>query len=610
MRFITCFMLVLLALPTVAVSKDRPKPNVIVIFTDDHGWSDLGVQGIQGDLKTPNLDKLAAGGVRMTNGYVTAPQCVPSRAGLLAGRYQNRFGVESNGRPLKGFNAEKTIAERLKQAGYATGMTGKWHLGPAPQIPEHGFDDVYYKNANRPGWSNFSLDGQDRAPGPEREKGYHLDVNSEAACAFIKRHATEPFFFYCAYRAPHVPLDAPPMYLSRFPGKMPERRRQALAMIAAIDDGVGRIMETLRENRLDDNTLIFVIGDNGAPLKIHKLDAPGGGPGWDGSLNEPMNGEKGMLTEGGIRVPFLVYWKDRIKGGRVYDQPVISLDVAATATSLAGLPEDPKLDGTNLMPYLTGQMSGAPHNTLYWRWVAQSAIREGQWKYLRGGSREYLFNLENDKTERMNLIQKHPDVAKRLRLKLTNWANELTPPGIETKEMSVVWEQYFDFYLDGKPAPPLRDKKSQPKSVERQDKGDTQGWIIRNGSAKTIANSFKVEPNSKLRQKPFLAQAKLKIHGPAKATVRIKTSVAGKVGFAWRLDGQKDFVAGQSVETNVKASSEWQDLEFDLATEETIIHLRLLLPDGDVELQKITVSGQREAGQRKTLDRIWDFTTQ
>ena len=211
---------------------DAP-PNIIVIFTDDHGYSDLSCQGIQDDIKTPHIDELALGGVRMTSGYVSAPQCVPSRAGLLSGRYQNRLGVESNGESLAGFDAGQTVAERLKEAGYATGMAGKWHLGSPQEIVNHGFDDVYYKNANRPGWANFDLNGSDREPGKEDSKLYHLDANSAAASAFIKRHRDEPFFFYCAYRAPHVPLDAPPKYLNRFPGEMPERRRQAVAMISA-----------------------------------------------------------------------------------------------------------------------------------------------------------------------------------------------------------------------------------------------------------------------------------------------------------------------------------------------------------------------------------------
>ena len=149
---------------------DARRPNVVVIFTDDHGWTDLGIQDIREDLKTPHIDAMATKGLRMTNGYVTAPQCVPSRAGLLTGKSQNRFGVESNGLSLEGFDNESTIAERLREAGYATGMTGKWHLGPPPQIPNHGFQDVYYKNTNRPGWANFDLSGNRAKPGPETSK--------------------------------------------------------------------------------------------------------------------------------------------------------------------------------------------------------------------------------------------------------------------------------------------------------------------------------------------------------------------------------------------------------------------------------------------------------
>ena len=329
----------------------------------------------------------------------------------------------------------------------------------------------HFKSANRPGWSNFALDGSNRKPGPEKSDLYHLDANSAAASAFIRRHRDKPFFFYCAYRAPHVPLDAPKKYLDRFPGNMPERRRQALAMISAMDVGVGKIVATLREFDLEEKTLIFYIGDNGAPLKIHKLDAPGGGPVWDGSLNDPLNGEKGMLSEGGIRVPFVVSWKGHIPPGQVYDQPVISLDVAATAVALAGLPDDPKLDGVNLIPFLDPESNGVPHQTLYWRWIAQSAVREGKWKYLRGGQREYLFDLMADREEKHNIAREHPEIVRRLSAKLTNWSKDLFPPGLTTKPMSETWEQYFDFYLDGKPAP----KKPRAKTTS------LQGWVVRGG---------------------------------------------------------------------------------------------------------------------------------
>jgi uncharacterized sulfatase len=431
------------------------KPNIILIYTDDQGYADLSCQSVVDDIRTPHIDRLAGSGVRMTAGYVTAPQCVPSRAGLLTGRYQQRFGVESNRARLDGFNAQKTIARRLKTAGYATGMTGKWHLGPPEEIPRHGFDEVYCTQGRR-AWANVGLDGKPTPGGFVDRTPYHLEANRAAACSFVRRHSDEPFFYYMACRAPHVPLDAPPKYLGRFPGKMPERRRQCLAMMSAVDDGVGAVLKTLRDCGIEEHTLIFFVSDNGAPLKIHKRDTPGGGPGWDGSLNDPMNGEKGMLTEGGVRVPFVVAWKGRIPGGRVCEHPVISLDVAATAVAVAGLASDPTLDGANLIPCLTGEASGPPRESLYWRWIAQSAVRAGRWKLLRGGDREYLFDLEADKEEKRNLIAQHPDVAKRLRAKLEAWAGDLDPPGLAAGPMAQTWERYFDFYLDGKRPPPMR----------------------------------------------------------------------------------------------------------------------------------------------------------
>ena len=565
------------------ISAAADKPNVIVIYTDDHGYSDMACQGIQKDLRTPNIDALATAGVRMTSGYVTAPQCVPSRAGLLSGRSQNRFGVESNGQPLAGFNAQQTIAERLKTAGYATGMTGKWHLGPENRIVSHGFDDVYQKNANRPGWANFNLDGSDRPPGKEDSQLYHLDANSAAACTFIRRHHEEPFFFYCAYRAPHVPLDAPPKYLKRFGGKMPERRRQALAMISAMDDGVGQIMDTLREYDLEENTLIFFIGDNGAPLKIHKLDAPGGGPGWDGSLNEPLNGEKGMLSEGGIRVPFVVYWKGRFEGGQVYEHPVISLDVAATAVALAGLPADPELDGVNLVPFLTGENKSAPHETLYWRWIAQAAARSGKWKYLRGGAREYLYNLDDDREETHNLLQDRPEIAARLRKQLNVWAAELQPAGLQTGSMSATWENYFDHYLDGKLIP-IRPTGSAPATSV--DDG-LQGWQTRDGSSVVKDGTLQIRPDRKSRNQIFIAMPRLNLPTRLTAIVRLRTFKHGSGAIWWRESGQKEFEPTEIARFDCTASAEMQEHKVDIVANKKVIHVRVLVPVGGADVESI-----------------------
>lgn len=487
------FFLLLLSLFSCFSGTASEKPNIILIFTDDHGYADLGCQGILDDIRTPHIDALAETGARMTDGYVTAPQCVPSRGGLISGQYQNRFGLESNpqfqDREVMGRFAElETLPERLKKAGYATGMAGKWHLGPGNEISTHGFDHVFYKNSNAPGQANIDLEGNDVPFGTEEHGLYHLDACSQVAVSFVERYKDRPFFFYLAYRAPHVPLDAPKEYLDRFPGEMPERRRQALAMLSAVDDGVGKIVETLRRHDLEKDTLIWIIGDNGAPLKIHKIDAPGGGPGWDGSLNDPMNGEKGMLTEGGIRVPFVVSWKGTIPGGQVFSEPVISLDVAATALALAGLPEDEQLDGVNLIPFLTGQKDGAPHEVIYWRWLGQSAIRKGKWKYLRSDHREYLFDMEEDAEETRDLLEEHPEKAARLKSELESWTQTLSPPGIwalKSEGMSRAAEAYFDWYIEGKrdakpPTPePVRPPAPSDAVIFQQrdkDRNDEVTW--------------------------------------------------------------------------------------------------------------------------------------
>ena len=453
---------------------------------------------------------------------------------------------------------------------------------------------MYYKNANRPGWANFDLNGSDREPGKEDSKLYHLDANSAAASAFIKRHRDEPFFFYCAYRAPHVPLDAPPKYLNRFPGEMPERRRQALAMISAVDDGVGQIMNTLRNHGLEEKTLIFFIGDNGAPLKIHKLDAPGGGPGWDGSLNDPLNGEKGMLSEGGIRVPFVAYWKGRIVGGQLFHHPVISLDVAATAIALAGLPEDPELDGVNLAPFLSGEKQGAPHETLFWRWIAQSAVRSGKWKYLRGGQREYLFDIEADREEKRDLLNAHPEIAHGLRAKLQTWAKELNPPGLATRQMSEVWERYFDYYIDGKPA-------AMPTLANRQKTTALKGWLVRNGTVEVKDGALVIRPSGKKRR-PFIA-TRTDLPMNVTAVVRLRTAVAGAAAISWRQDGQKDFPSGQAVTFNCRDAAELQEHSVTIPATGKVIHVRLMLPTTGADVAAIEFRN----GDGKKL-KSWQFS--
>ena len=413
------------------------KPNFIVILTDDHGFADLGVLGTRKDVKTPNLDALAADGVRFTRGYVTAPQCVPSRAGLLTGRYQTRFGLESNpDTPLT--LRESTLADRLRRAGYVTGMIGKWHLDPNRQsrrkpdgdrAPEdyrpgrRGFDE-YFNGTMRAYEASFDLAGDawPGAPRTIRDDRYRVDVQTDAALAFLGRHAGDRFFLYLAYFAPHVPLERPSPYMSRFADVPDETRRMGLAALSAVDDGVGRIRAFLRERGLEGNTLIFFLGDNGAPLKERA---------WNGSLNEPLVGEKGMLTDGGIRVPFLAAWKGVLPAGKSYDRPVISLDVAATAGAASGLPLDPALDGVDLLPHVTGERPAAPHEFLYWRFRSQAAVLSGRWKLvLLGPDHRFLFDLDGAAGETASVAERHPEVVGRLEGALRAWAAEQNPPGL------------------------------------------------------------------------------------------------------------------------------------------------------------------------------------
>lgn len=559
------------------------RPNIIVFYTDDHGHADLSCQGVLEDIRTPHTDALAARGARIVHGYSTAPQCVPSRGGLLVGRFQGRFGLDSNGSSLAGFNQQKTIAERLQAAGYVTAQFGKWHLGPTPDITQHGFRFVFAQNAQRPFSANIDLNGRDRPMGLLDPEMYHVDGCSRAACSVIERFHDQPLFLYIAYRAPHVPLDAPPKYLSRFPGEMPERRRQALAMISAIDDGVGEITKTLKKHHLLENTLIFYIGDNGAPLKIHKADIPGGGPGWDGSLNDPLNGEKGMLSEGGMHVPFVVSWPNRIPAGQVFPHPISALDVAATAAAIAKLDvTGSELDGVNLIPYLSGENQEPPHEALYWRWTAQSAIREGAWKLLRGGDREYLYNLDEDLEEKHDLSHKHPEVAQRLRDRLQTWSKELDPPGLTVGQMSETWNDYFDFYLDGKPAPPLPEK-FQPGDSHGES---YQGWLLRNGTLTERGGHLEIMPTESDRQ-PFMTISGLKLQGPVEASVYLAVTQKGQAALTWRKQGDKGFPSEQREYLPALSLDHWEKRRVQLPVTGTLIHVRLELPTGKSRVRLI-----------------------
>lgn len=471
-------------------SASASRPNIILIYSDDHGFADLGAQGTDTDIRTPNLDALARDGVRFSNGYVTAPQCVPSRAGVITGRYQQRFGVNENGRgplPL----AELTLAERLKVAGYVSCQVGKWHLerGPggegeadAPAAKAggqkkkaesgkldglefhplaQGFDE-YFTGSMNSFVASHDLKGNKLPDAPKTltDPRFRCVWQTDAALSFIDRHARDPFFLYLAYFTPHVPLASPEPWFSKTPAHLPLQRRQALAMIAAMDEGIGQIRAKLREQGNEKNTLIFFIGDNGAPLRPAA---------WNGSLNTPLIGEKGMLTDGGIRTPFVAAWPGKLPAGKTYEHPVISLDVAATAVAIAGLPSDRALDGVNLMPFLLGEKPGVPHDALFWLWRSQSAVLAGKWKLILLGNQErYLFDLTAPvgQREKTNLLSQFPEVAADLEKRLIAWDATLQSPGLP-KAVVAQDQMHFDTHLKSTPPSPARTDETGTKARRR-----------------------------------------------------------------------------------------------------------------------------------------------
>lgn len=420
------------------------KPNIVVLLADDLGYGDLGFQGGK-DVPTPHLDALAKGGVRCASGYVSGPYCSPTRAGLLTGRYQQRFGHEFNPGPATDGNKDKglplgetTLASRLKDAGYKTGLVGKWHLGnAAKQVPTaRGFDEFFgflggAHDYFKAGPAQPILRGTEAV----KEADYLTDAFGREAVAFLDRHKKQPFFLYLAFNAVHGPLQAPKKYLDRFAAIKDEKRRTYAGMLSAMDDAVGRVMAKLREDRLEEKTLIFFFSDNG-------------GPPVNASKNTPLRGQKATTWEGGVRVPFLVHWKGKLEGGQVYQQPVIQLDVAATALAAAGVEAKPewKLDGVDLLPHLRGDKKGAPHEALYWRFGGQMAIRQGDWKLVKvpdtekgarpGATRRetasvenaHLYNLADDVGEKTDLAEKHPEKVKELAAAWQRWNAELAKP--------------------------------------------------------------------------------------------------------------------------------------------------------------------------------------
>jgi uncharacterized sulfatase len=576
------------------------KPNLLLIYSDDHGWADLGAQGVDRDIRTPNLDQLAKDGVRFARGYVTAPQCMPSRAGVMTGRYQQRFGVEDNSKgplPL----SELTIAERLKPAGYVSGWVGKSHLDLAgdksegkknrillDHLPPHQGFDEYFRGERLQYYASHDLQGKPFADAPHlvTDARFRVVVQTEAALSFLDRRAArpeQPWFLYLAWFAPHVPLESPEPWFSRTPDTLPLKRRQALAMIAAMDDGLGRIRAKLRAMGSEKDTLIVFIGDNGAPL----------GDVWDGSLNLPLIGQKGMLAEGGIRTPFVAAWPGRWPAGATYDRPVISLDVAATAVACAGLPRDPALDGVDLTPFVTGQTQAAPHERLFWRWGSQSAVLEMPYKLIKLGSRApLLFDVTAPEGESLarDLAAQSPEIVARLEGRLRAWAAELQPAGLSEEDSGFNRHHEGLFaehrIIAAEPAAPAAQPGAPPPAE------GIQGWIARNGALAVKEGALALTPDAELpnNARPFFTNSHLDLDGPVTAVLKIRAKSAGDgpASVTWRTK-RASFAAHQSAAFDWPAGAAWQDVRVELPEKDRIIHVRITPPRGagGVEIQAI-----------------------
>lgn len=422
-----------------------PRPNVVVILADDLGYADVGFNGCE-DIRTPRIDQISDGGVRFTAGYVTHAFCSPSRAGLLTGRYQQRFGHEQNvifspDDPDMGLpRDQKTLADALGASGYATGIVGKWHLGAHEELHplSRGFDFFYgmlsgghnyfphlltiaEPRRHEDGYSSKILKNRERVD----ETEYLTDGLSREAVGFIERNAEQPFFLYLAYNAPHTPMQVTDEYRSRYP-HIENRKRQTYAgMVSAVDDGVGRVLDTLDRLGLTENTLLFFLSDNGGPTKANA------------SENTPLRSGKGHVYEGGLRVPFAFRWDAVLPAGVDYDQPVSSLDIFATSIAAAGAaaPEGQSLDGVDLVPYLTGKREDPPHPVLLWRMkrkgipAIRSAVRIGDFKLDEDRPREFeLYNVAQDIHESNELSESQAERLKEMREVYERWASELVEP--------------------------------------------------------------------------------------------------------------------------------------------------------------------------------------
>ncbi len=425
-----------------AAGASATRPNIVFIVADDMGYADCGVHGSR-DIPTPNLDSLAASGIRFTDGYVTGAVCSPTRAALLTGRHQLRVGVPDwvppGGRGMD--SRVPTLPEYLRKSGYRTALVGKWHLGESQECQplNRGFDEFFgFLGGGRSYWpatpASAQYGGENyirlvRGGEAVEETEYLTFAFGREAVGFIARqrdHQEQPFFLMLSFNAVHDPMEAPREYVQRFAAIEDPGRRMYTAMLSAMDDAIGQVLQAVRDAGIEENTLICFFSDNGGPIT---RNAP------NHSRNTPLRGGKGETWEGGIRVPFFMKWSGHFKSGATFAEPVTQMDLTATVLALAGVKPDANwpLDGVNLMPFLAGKRKGvAPHDVLCWEYGPQWAIREGQWKLTYAlPSRDAktprlgLYDLSQDMAEDRDLSAEQPQRVKRLQAVWEKWRESL-----------------------------------------------------------------------------------------------------------------------------------------------------------------------------------------
>ena len=429
-------IIILLVLSFSLTNCAQKKPNIIFLFCDDAGYADFGFQGST-VMKTPNLDKLSKEGIKFTQGYVTDATCGPSRAGLITGKYQQKFGYQEINVPnFMSKNSkflgddmglpvdQKTIADYLKKLGYKSAVYGKWHLGNADRFHplKRGFDEFYgfrggarsyfpYKNFNGVHHDNKMERNFENF---EEPKGYATDVFADEAITFIEKNKNNPFFIYLAFNAVHTPMHATKEDLAKFPN-LKGKRQQVAAMTLALDRACGKVLDKLKKLGLDDNTIIVFSNDNGGPTDKNA------------SLNLPLSGTKSNHLEGGLRVPFLMKWPKKLKAGKVYNYPVSTMDLLPTFYAAGGgdVKDLEKVDGVNLIPFVNGSNETRPHKYLFWKKEARAVCRDNDWKLIRFADRPAeLYDLSKDITEQNNLASQEPERTNEMFKKLFEW--ELT----------------------------------------------------------------------------------------------------------------------------------------------------------------------------------------